>query len=136
MSTFESNSKLKWKENVQEPAFSALRQVLESVANQNIPFGVGQLSRCRWVFGRKLFENVTVIILRPYYNFNLGFVWMELSESNSKDTKRNTILTDLKILGISVPAKMLNIHILKYPHLGRFMVLILCSRSFQMIKYK
>ena len=47
MSTFESNSKLKWKENVQEPAFSALRQVLESVANQNIPFGVGQLSRCR-----------------------------------------------------------------------------------------
>ena len=38
-------------------------------------------------------------------------------ESNSKDTKRNTILTDLKILGILAPTKMLNIHILKYPHL-------------------
>ena len=42
---------------------------------------------------------------------------MELSESNSKDTKRNTILTDLKILGILAPTKMLNIHILKYPYL-------------------
>ena len=53
--------------------------------------------------------------LSLYYKFI--FVWIELSESNSKDTKRNTILTDLKILGILAPTKMLNIHILKYPHL-------------------
>ena len=56
--------------------------------------------------------------LDPFWvRTEFGLDSIEPSTSNSKDIKRNTILTDLKILGILAPTKMLNIHILKYPHL-------------------